>query len=444
LFENVIGQEAVITLAGDIRSGRMAPAMLFAGPAASGKGTAALELGRIISCEKQGAPWNCACPACARHRLLLHPDLLCLGSRPFSAEIAASADAFLKEPESAAARTFFIRSIRKLLARFSPVLWEDESGISKLNPMLLSLEEGLDELDRPEKGGDNKKIIDALKKTAFKLEDDGIKEGIPINQLRKAASWAHLAPVGKGKLLFIENADRMGEGAKNSLLKLLEEPPLALTVLLSSTKPNTLLKTILSRVRVYRFVQRDEDAEKDVLRRVFRSSRAKHEKSAGGSIISAYLDSFLPLNDSALRGLAAFFAASTAAKVFSLCKKRGAVLPAPVSLLGKYAAPLAEAAGLGRPERNCGELVNAILKGASGFGVRSLFGRFLRNLLAIAAESQAEEKVFSRTPLLASYYEIWRRFAAEADAAVSIYNQSAALALERLFTESSGALAEMK
>lgn len=444
MFENVIGQDAVITLAGDIRSGRMAPAMLFAGPPASGKGTAALELGRIISCEKQDAPWNCVCPACARHRLLLHPDLLCLGSRPFSAEIAASADAFLKDPESAAARTFFIRSIRKLLARFSPVLWEDESGIAKLNPMISSLEEGLDELDRPGKDDDNKKIIDGLKKTAFKLENEGIKEGIPINQIRKAASWAHLAPAGKGKLLFIENADRMGEGAKNSLLKLLEEPPLAFTVLLGSTKPNTLLKTILSRIRVYRFVQRDEDAERDVLRRVFRSPWTESKKSSGESIISAYLDSFLPLNDSALRGLAAFFAASAAAKAFSLCKKRGVVLPGPVSLLGKYAAPIAETAGLGRPERNCGGLVSAIFKGADGFGVRSLFGRFLRNLLAIAVESQAAEKTLSRTPLLVSYYEIWRRFAAEADTAVSIYNQSAALALERLFTESSGALAEMK
>jgi DNA polymerase-3 subunit gamma/tau len=444
LFENVIGQDAVITLAGDIRSGRMAPAMLFAGPPASGKGTAALELGRIISCEKQDAPWNCACPACARHRLLLHPDLLCLGSRPFSAEIAASADAFLKDPESAAARTLFIRSIRKLLARFSPVLWEDESGVSKLNGMISSLEEDLDELDRAEKDEDNKKIIDGLKKVAFKLEDEGIKEGVPINQIRKAASWAHLAPAGKGKLLLIENADRMGEEAKNSLLKLLEEPPLTLTVLLTSTKPNTLLKTILSRVRVYRFVLRDEDAERDVLRRVFRSPRTESEKSPGGSIINAYLDSFLPINDSALRGLAAFFAASAAAKAFSLCKKRGAVLPEPVSLLGKYAAPIAETAGLGRPERNCGELVSAIIKGADGFGIRSLFGRFLRNLLAVAAESQAPEKVFPRTPLLASYYEIWRRFAAEADTAVSVYNQNAALALERLFTEASFALGEMK
>ena len=51
MFENVLGQDVTGQLIGDIEAGVLAPAMLFSGPPASGKGTSALELGRIISCE---------------------------------------------------------------------------------------------------------------------------------------------------------------------------------------------------------------------------------------------------------------------------------------------------------------------------------------------------------------------------------------------------------
>ncbi|MDR2079576.1 MAG: DNA polymerase III, partial [Treponema sp.] len=140
MFENILGQPVISLLSSDINGGTLAPSMLFSGPLASGKGSAALELGRILSCEQSGA-WNCSCPACTRHRQLVHPDLLLLGPRNFSAEIAASAAAFLRDPPAQAVRFLFIRSARKLLARFSPVLWEDEPKIAKLNPYIQSLDE---------------------------------------------------------------------------------------------------------------------------------------------------------------------------------------------------------------------------------------------------------------------------------------------------------------
>ena len=51
MFENVLGQQATGQLIHDIKAGILAQAMLFSGPSASGKGTSALELGRIISCD---------------------------------------------------------------------------------------------------------------------------------------------------------------------------------------------------------------------------------------------------------------------------------------------------------------------------------------------------------------------------------------------------------
>ncbi|MCL2175342.1 MAG: DNA polymerase III, partial [Treponema sp.] len=75
MFENIIAQSAADQLGDDIDSGRIAPSMLFYGPSESGKGSSALELSRVLSCEED-AGWKCACASCERHRYLLHDDLL--------------------------------------------------------------------------------------------------------------------------------------------------------------------------------------------------------------------------------------------------------------------------------------------------------------------------------------------------------------------------------
>ncbi|MFA6508251.1 MAG: hypothetical protein WCT14_19260 [Treponemataceae bacterium] len=190
MFENVLGQEAAQRLEADLSSGSLPPSLLFAGPVTSGKGTTALELARALSCEKKEAPWNCSCPSCERHRLLAHPDLLMVGPRSFSSELAASAAAFLREPESAA-RMLFIRAVRKLLSRFSPILWEgDETKFSKVSTLAASLGEDLEELCPPRvltDGGGLKKLVDSIVATALKLEDEGISDSIPIAQIRRLA-----------------------------------------------------------------------------------------------------------------------------------------------------------------------------------------------------------------------------------------------------------------
>ncbi|MCL2381611.1 MAG: DNA polymerase III [Treponema sp.] len=466
MFENVLGQAAAVQLSADIEAGILAPAMLFSGPRASGKGTAALELGRVISCEaapeppdadpaaRAGrAPWGCQCAACSRHKLLIHPDILCLGPRPFSAEIAASAGAFLREASasqgaaSTSSRTLFIRAIRKLLARFNPVLWEDEpkKGKTAIAPLVNSLEEDIDELDAlpsgtPEHQEALSKLCAGMLKTAFKLEAEGLSETIPIDRIRRAAWWGRLAPAGKGKLLVIENADRMQEEARNSLLKLLEEPPARLTVALTTSRPGSLLPTILSRLRPYRFNARDATVEADIIRRVFRDS-----KESG---ISAYLDSFLPVSADTLDSLAAFFAASVALKAALLSKRRGRPILNEVVLLGKFTAPKAEAAGLGRPLGEAAAAAALVFEKADKFQVRSIFSRFLFCLLELVSLSQrnhepdAAGEPFSFLPPVA-YNEVWKKYTSWGETAVGSYRLSPVLVLEKLFTGLSRDMAEL-
>jgi len=453
VFENIIGQAAASQLKTDILSHRLAPSMLFFGPAASGKGSAAMELARSLSCEKGDAQWNCPCPSCVRHRSLIHADLAMIGPRSFTSEIAASRAAFLRDPASLAGRSLFIRSIRKLLARFAPPVWEYEPKSNKLNPLPLlhSLEEELDEFEAMTvdlSSGDTKnnaleKLTDSLVKNAVKL-DECISEAVPIAQVRKAAYWARLSPSGKRKTLIIENADRMEEKARNALLKLLEEPPESISIILTAPRREAVMPTILSRLRPYRFTARNQLEEKEILRRVFRDPRWTQEAAPskegapsndeeGGTnspgLIGTYLESFLPQPSDKLLPLAAFFVAAVARSAVVFQKSRSITeIPETVAALGNYCARIAESAGLERPV-DAKETISALLSQSSDFEGRS-FPRFLALVLDLVSWSLEQ---CASNPNVVACRETWRLRIRESYAAYSVWNQRPEAALESLF-----------
>ncbi|HTX73282.1 MAG TPA: DNA polymerase III, partial [Rectinemataceae bacterium] len=132
MFENLLAQDEIRTqLRFDVENGKLPPTLLFSGPPASGKMTAALELARALGCAHNGAgeraPWGCSCPSCTRHRVIAHPDLLLFGSRSFPEEIPAAQELLLRVPGKASAY-FFVRAVRKLLRRFDSALFEGEES----------------------------------------------------------------------------------------------------------------------------------------------------------------------------------------------------------------------------------------------------------------------------------------------------------------------------
>ncbi|MDR0411134.1 MAG: DNA polymerase III [Treponema sp.] len=427
-FETIRGQRAASQLALDIERNTLAPSMLFSGPACSGKGVTALELARILSCERGATDTNCTCPSCARHKFLSSPDLLVLGAKPFSAEIAAAAAAFRRDTAKA---PLFIRALKKLLLRFAAVLWEDEPKFGKLSDMVVDLEADSKEI-MGLANQDAKKIekrTAAILKDAVKLESEGITDAIAIGQIRKAAAWTHFAPNGRQKFLLIENADRMQEGARNSLLKLLEEPPTAVHIALTTEHEQALLPTILSRLRPYRFNKRQSETEASIIAEVFGDNSM-------GKNIRAYLDSFLPVSGESLRPLAAFFAASVAINTAARLNRPGISQPVELVALGRYTMSIAENAGLGRPALNRRVVIGKILAGAENFEIRGLFQRFLRELLTIAGESW---RTSGGSPV---YLDIWRQTVSTAGSAVGSYNQKPSAALDRLGAELSRCMTE--
>ena len=272
MFENLLHQDRVVSrLRHDAANDALPPAMLFSGPAMSGKLTAALELARVLSCEKEAA-WNCPCGHCRSHRGLAHPRTLIAGSRDLTAEIAASAEV-VRRDASDAPRYLVSRAARKLIRRFDPVLWEgEEKKLAKVRPVMDRLAETVDGLlpGTPlSEGPALEKLLDGLVDDCAALQKS-LPAVMPVSQVRHITSWAVHSAAGDHKTVIIDAADRMPEASRNALLKFLEEPPTGTTAILVSDRKSMLLPTIVSRLRDYAFAQRRTSEEAEVLRRVFR------------------------------------------------------------------------------------------------------------------------------------------------------------------------------
>lgn len=77
---------------------------------------------------------------------------------------------------------------------------------------------------------------------------------ITVESIREAQKFLSLSPVGgKGRVLIIDGAEKLGIGAANALLKILEEPPEKSSILLLSAEPGLLPPTLLSRVISFHF-----------------------------------------------------------------------------------------------------------------------------------------------------------------------------------------------
>ncbi|MBT3276014.1 MAG: DNA polymerase III [Spirochaetales bacterium] len=273
MFENIIGQPgAVSELRRGIEASNLPGALLFYGPPLTGKLTAALELARVLMCT-ESADWNCSCRACTTNRILENPYLLTLGSRTFIDEIQASADT-LRRTRQPAARFLFIRAVRKLTRRFDRILWEDvEAKLASVRGSLEEIEELLTDF-YPDAILPEDKVLNKKTERIFELAEKAGKlissANIPIHQIRKVSYWSHTTAADSRKVIILENADRMGDGPRNGLLKILEEPPSDTYFILLISRRENILPTLSSRLRAIAFLERTGEMDREILRRVYK------------------------------------------------------------------------------------------------------------------------------------------------------------------------------
>ncbi len=85
----------------------------------------------------------------------------------------------------------------------------------------------------------------------LEIVDDG--ESLKIEEIRAVLTRLHLSKQSPYKILLIQNIERMPLEAANAMLKILEDPPERVVFILTTSRQQEVLATIISRVRLFRF-----------------------------------------------------------------------------------------------------------------------------------------------------------------------------------------------
>jgi DNA polymerase-3 subunit delta' len=207
-WTRIINQDRVVrTLTRSLLQGRVAHAYLFHGPPGAGKRAVALEMARALECKSAAAEACEACDACRKTRRMVHPDVHVVLPHPWSQE----AD-------------------------------RDEEDMGK----------------RVQRMGDNPyAAIDYVRRPS--LSDPSATSNkqvlFRIEQVRQDLIRPMTLSKGEGayKVAIVIDAERMNTESANTFLKMLEEPPPQTVFLLLTSRPDTLLPTIVSRCQKVRF-----------------------------------------------------------------------------------------------------------------------------------------------------------------------------------------------
>lgn len=207
-WSSILDQKRVVqTLRRALAQGRVAHAYLFHGPEGVGKRAVALEMARALECTEQDDEACEECTACRKTRRMVHPDVHVHMPHPWS------------EEED-----------------------RDEEDIGK----------------RIQRLGENPyAIVDYVRRPSLSNPSETSNQQV---YYRTDQVWMDLLkPMsltraeGHYKVNIIIDAEAMNETAANNFLKLLEEPPPQTIFLLTTSRPDQLLPTILSRCQRLRF-----------------------------------------------------------------------------------------------------------------------------------------------------------------------------------------------
>lgn len=196
MFSKIKGQDKAISiLKRAILNDKIANSYLFTGPDGVGKFTTALYFGMALNCHSTIEKRPCGlCPSCHKFLSLSHPDLV------------------------------YVFPSSKLDISLS--------GEIKSNKIL----------------EEYKEYIENKKKTPWKTFFFSSGTGIRIGSIRMLEHRISFSPnESVFKIYIIEDADQMTIQAANAFLKTLEEPPADAVIILTTSRPNSLLPTIVSR-----------------------------------------------------------------------------------------------------------------------------------------------------------------------------------------------------
>ncbi len=199
-----------------IANKRLAHAYLFSGPEGTGKSAFALELAMVLNCDKKKVDACSTCPSCLKFESLQHPNLHLVFPLPVGKNEKYGDDPLAK-------------------------LSDDDIAMIQ------------EEIHR--KATNRYHQITVAKANSIKVNS--------VREIRKESSMSMFE---EGKRVFIIlNAEDLTDEAANALLKTLEEPHEDTLLILTTSQPDRLLPTIISRCQHVRFGPIDEQEIKKTL-----------------------------------------------------------------------------------------------------------------------------------------------------------------------------------
>lgn len=205
MWKNIKGQNRVKKILTSIyKSKRIPHSFIFYGIEGIGKDAAAIEFAKLLNCDNPDEELG-ACDVC----------------------------------KSCKATMNFNSTVFKFITALPASKKEDDSG----DTILTDADQELLSVELKKKSNDPYYKVDIPKATTIKIES--------IRQIKKEIYYT--GERGKKKIYLISNADMMRKEAANSFLKVLEEPPGDSVIILTTSKLNSLLPTIVGRCQKIKF-----------------------------------------------------------------------------------------------------------------------------------------------------------------------------------------------
>ena len=89
-----------------------------------------------------------------------------------------------------------------------------------MQPLLAYLEEALSSINPEDLSAPLKdKLLSGIVESAGDLSKELNQATIPVNQIRKVTFWAHTSTTESRKVVIMENAEKMNDSARNSMLR---------------------------------------------------------------------------------------------------------------------------------------------------------------------------------------------------------------------------------
>jgi DNA polymerase-3 subunit delta' len=211
LWPRVIGQMRVKrALLSALRTDRLAHAYLFCGPEGVGKDAVALELARLLHCQRGGEEACGECDSCLRVSTMQHPDIQLFTALPTGKSEVGSDPPLAK----------------------------------------LSVDDLVTVQEEYRKKGENPYYrVDIPRALVIKITS--------IREVRREASLTSFG--GRKRVFIVSRAEDMEDAAANALLKTLEEPTSDILILMTTANREALLPTIVSRCQQVHFDQLGEE-----------------------------------------------------------------------------------------------------------------------------------------------------------------------------------------